>query len=108
MRYRVGVDQHRAGRAGGQPMIATAHILLHGFGQRFDRPISLSLYLYAAGGVGFLSFVLVVLFAGDRVGEQATAYPRRGVPWLLRLAGTPWPRRVGGALGTFGVFVVTG
>jgi len=85
---------------------AGAHILLHGFGQRFDLPISLSLYLYAAGGVVFLSFVLVVLFAGDRVGEQATAYPRRAVPWLLRVARTPWPRRIGGWIGILGLSIV--
>ena len=35
-------------------------ILLHGFGQRYDLPISLALYLYAAAGVVVISFVLVV------------------------------------------------
>ena len=38
-------------------------ILLHGFGQRYDLPIGLALYLFAAGGVVLISFVLVVLFA---------------------------------------------
>ena len=87
-------------------MIAAAHILLHGFGQRFDLPISLALYLYAAGGVVFLSFILVVLFAGDRVGEQATAYPRRAVPWLLPIARSPWPRRIGGSIGILALLIV--
>jgi len=87
-------------------VIAAAHILLHGFGQRFDLPISLALYLYAAGGVVFLSFILVVLFAGDRVGEQATAYPRRAVPWLLPIARSPWPRRIGGSIGILALLIV--
>jgi hypothetical protein len=56
------------------------HILLHGFGPRYDLPIATALYLYAAGGVVFISFVLVVLFAGDRVGATAVEYPRRPVP----------------------------
>ena len=59
-----------------------ARIILHGFGQRFDLSVPLYLYLFAASGVVFLSFVLVVLFAGDQVGEKATAYPRRAVGWL--------------------------
>ncbi len=84
----------------------TAQILLHGFGQRFDLPISLSLYLYAAGGVVFLSFVLVVLFAGEQVGSQATRYPRREARWLLGVARSPWPRAIGGAIGVLGLLVV--
>jgi hypothetical protein len=57
-------------------MIATTHILLHGFGQRFDLTAPLVLYIVAAGGVVFLSFVLVVLFAGEQVGAKAIEYPR--------------------------------
>ena len=83
-----------------------AHILLHGFGQRFDLPISLALYLYAAGAVVFLSFILVVLFAGDQVGEKALRYPRLAVPWLVPVARSPWPRRVGGAIGVLSLLVV--
>ncbi|HEY3083860.1 MAG TPA: hypothetical protein VGK28_00225 [Candidatus Dormibacteraeota bacterium] len=87
-------------------MMPAAHIILHGFGQRFDLPISLALYLYAAGGVVFLSFVLIVLFAGERVGTKAIQYPRRAVPWLLAIARTPWPRVIGGAIGVIGLLVV--
>ncbi len=85
-------------------------ILLHGFGPRYDLPIATALYLYAAGGVVFISFVLVVLFAGDRVGPNATAYPRRAVPWLVPLARSRWPRLVGGTIGVLamGVVVVAG
>ena len=61
-------------------------ILLHGFGQRYDLPIGLALYLFAAGGVVLISFVLVVLFAGEQVGARAIEYPRRAVPWLVGVA----------------------
>ncbi|OLB81777.1 MAG: hypothetical protein AUI15_39390 [Actinobacteria bacterium 13_2_20CM_2_66_6] len=87
-------------------MMLTAHILLHGFGPRYDLPIATALYLYAAGGVVFISFVLVVLFAGDRVGPNATDYPRRAVPWLLPVARSPWPRIVGGGIGLVGFLTV--
>ncbi len=85
-------------------------IFLHGFGQRYDLPASLALYLFAAGGVVVISFVLVVLFAGDQVGARAIAYPRRAVPFLLRIAQTPWPRIVGGIIGVLGLatIIVTG
>ena len=90
-------------------MLATG-ILLHGFGQRYDLPASLALYLFAAGGVVVLSFVLVVLFAGDQVGAKATQYPRRAVPFLLPIARAPWPRIVGGTIGVLGLaaIIVTG
>jgi hypothetical protein len=87
-----------------------AGLFLHGFGQRYDLPIGLALYLYAAGGVVFLSFILVVLFAGDQVGARATAYPRRAVSWLLPVARSPWPRAIGGTIGVLALVavVVTG
>ena len=81
-------------------------ILLHGFGPRYDLPIATALYLYAAGGVVFISFVLVVLFAGDRVGAKAIAYPRWEVPWLLPVARSPWPRIVGGIIGVVALVTV--
>ena len=83
-----------------------AGILLHGFGQRYDLPIGLALYLYAAGGVVVLSFVLVVLFAGDQVGAKAVTYPRRAVAWLVPVARSPWPRIVGGVIGVLGLLTV--
>ena len=82
-----------------------AAILLHGFGPRYDLPIARALYLYAAGGVVFLSFVLVVLFAGGKVGDKALEYPRRAVPWLVPIGRSPWPRRVGGTIGVIGLLV---
>src|SRR2546428_9109331 len=90
-------------------MFATA-ILLHGFGQRYDLPASLALYLFAAGGVVALSFVLVVLFAGDQVGAKAVQYPRRALPFMLAIARSPWPRAVGGTVGVLGLaaVIVTG
>jgi hypothetical protein len=87
-----------------------AGILLHGFGQRYDLPASLALYLFAAGGVVVFSFVLVVLFAGDQVGAKATRYPRRPLAFLLPIARSPWPRFVGGTIGVLGLaaIIVTG
>src|SRR5216684_7882971 len=90
--------------------MSMAGIFLHGFGQRYDLPASLALYLFAAGGVVVISFVLVVLFAGDQLGAKAIAYPRRAVPSLLHIAQTPWPRVVGGIIGVLGLatIIVTG
>jgi hypothetical protein len=87
-------------------MIPAASIFLHGFGQRYDLPISLALYLYAAAGVVVISFVLVVLFAGDQVGAKALKYPRRPVRWLTAAARSPWPRRIGGAIGVLSLVAV--
>ena len=91
-------------------MIPAVGILLHGFGQRYDLPISLALYLYAAAGVVVISFVLVYLFAGEQVGAKALQYPRRPVPALVPVARSPWPRAIGGALGLAGLLaiVITG
>lgn len=87
-------------------MSLLAGILLHGFGPRYDLPISLTLYLFAAAGVVVISFVLVVLFAGDQVGARAVQYPRRAVPFLLPIAQSPWPRIVGGAIGVLALLAV--
>src|SRR5216684_4209835 len=83
--------------------MSMAGLFLHGFGQRYDLPASLALYLFAAGGVVVISFVLVVMFASDQVGAKAIAYPRRA-------AQTPWPRVVGETVGVLGLttIIVTG
>jgi hypothetical protein len=86
-------------------MLATA-ILLHGFGVRYDLPASLAIYLFAAGGVVVISFVLVVMFAGDQVGAKAIDYPRRPVPFLLPAAQSSWPRVVGGIAGVAALLAV--
>ena len=87
-------------------MVSLAGIFLHGFGQRYDLPAPLALYLFAAGGVVVVSFVLVVMFAGGQVGPKAVAYPRRAVPLLTRIAQTPWPRVVGSLIGVLGLAAV--
>jgi len=87
-------------------VIQGAGILLHGFGQRYDLPISLALYLYAAAGVVVISFVLVALFTGDQVGAKALQYPRRPAPMLASIARTPWPRIIGGAIGVLGLLTI--
>ena len=106
----MGEHEHGAGHAGGEPVNLVGAIQLHGFGQRYDLPISLALYLYAAAGVVFISFVLVVLFAGDQVGAKALEYRRRPVAWLTAAARSRWPRAAGGAIGVAGLAatVVTG
>jgi hypothetical protein len=87
-------------------MTPATGIFLHGFGPRYDLPISLALYLYAAAGVVFISFVLVVLFTGDQVGAKALQYPRRAVPALTSAARTGWPRIVGGTFGVAGLLAI--
>src|SRR5260370_2375862 len=101
----MGEHEHGAGPAGGESVI-----LLHGFGQRYDLPISVALYLDGAAGVVVISFVLVVLFAGDQVGAKALQYRRRTAPALASIARTPWPRIVGGVIGVAGLLaiVITG
>jgi len=81
-------------------------LFLHGFGIRYDLPIALWLYLYAAGGVVALSFVIVVIFGGDKVGAKAVEYPRRPVPSLAAAAGSPWPRAIGGAIGVLALLAL--
>src|ERR1700674_77886 len=105
----MGVHQPASRHADGDVMFASA-IFLHGFGLRYDLPASLALYLFAAGGVVVISFVLVVLFAGDQVGAKAIECPRRAAPFLLRMARSPWPRILGGVVGVLGLLtiVVTG
>jgi hypothetical protein len=85
-------------------------IFLHGFGQRYDLPGPLFLYLFAAAGVVVLSFVIVVLFAGDELGEDAVDYPRWRAAWLDGIAASAWPRAVGGVVGVLGLLaaVATG
>jgi hypothetical protein len=76
-----------------------APIYLHGFGARYDLPISLGLYMTAAGAVVLLSFVLVAIFAGARTGERALRYPRREVSGLRALGSARATWTAGGAIG---------
>src|SRR5437016_14414705 len=46
----------------------------HGFGQRYDRPLPLSLYLFGTAAAVVLSFVVVGLFARHTPGMRG--YPR--------------------------------
>src|SRR5947208_15474925 len=83
-------------------------ILLHGFGPRYDLPISRWLYFLAAGFVVVISFVLVVIFAGEQVGAKAIQYPRRASAWLTSAARSPWPRGVGGSFEVRALGAATG
>jgi hypothetical protein len=84
----------------------TQRLFLHGFGARYDLQGPLVLYLFAAAGVVVLSFVMVVLFAGDKLGEEAVAYPRWRAAWLDGAANATWPRVAGGVIGIFGLLAV--
>jgi hypothetical protein len=85
-------------------------VFLHGFGARYDLPITLALYLYGGAAVVVISFVLVVLFSGARTTPEAVSYPRRRAPWLAVIARSQAVRVIGGALGVLGLLavVVTG
>ena len=87
-------------------MTRTAAIFLHGFGQRYDLPISRQLYFLAAVFVVVISFVLVFVFTGESTGSKAVAYPRRAVRFLLPIARSPWPRIAGGVIGGLGLVAV--
>ncbi|HMC70385.1 MAG TPA: hypothetical protein VKJ07_14615 [Mycobacteriales bacterium] len=101
----MGVDEHPPRVPGGELMDLAA-LFLHGFGPRYDLPIAEWLYLYGAGGVVALSFVLVVVFAGDKVGSKAVEYPRRAVPVLTAFANSRWPRIACGSVGVLALAVV--
>lgn len=85
-------------------------LYLHGFGARYGLPVPLALYVYAGGAVVLVSFILVVAFAGHRVGERATRYPRREAPLLVTLGNSLAVRLVLGLVGvlTLLTVIVTG
>ena len=85
-------------------------VFLHAFGARYDLPISFALYLFAAAGVVVVSFVMVAIFAGERVGERAVRYPRLPAPLLLAIGRTAALRAVTGAIGVLALLtiIVTG
>ncbi|MHB8572991.1 MAG: hypothetical protein ACYDAY_08560 [Candidatus Dormibacteria bacterium] len=74
------------------PRVALAHV--PGVGTRYDLPVPLWLYLFAAGGVVLLSFVLVALFVGAP-GERR--YASLDISWAIPLA-TP-ARVISGGVG---------
>src|SRR6516225_2957710 len=54
--------------------VAALPAVAHGFGQRYDLPLPLWLYLWAAGAAIILSFVVAALFL--RAPPRGDAYPR--------------------------------
>lgn len=57
------------------PVLAGARpALAHGFGQRYDLPVPLWLYLYGAASAVLLSFIVFGIFVGER--GPAQDYPR--------------------------------
>ena len=85
--------------------------LAHGFGQRYDLPVPLWLYLYGSGSAVLLSFVVFGLFVGER--GAARGYPRLNLlrfgPFRATLASRAFVsglRVVSVAL--FGLVILTG
>jgi hypothetical protein len=77
----------------------------HGFGQRYDLPLPLSLYLFAAASAVVVSFVIVALFVRHA--------PKPGYPRLSLHPGDGWTRALAltlksFALGLFFVVVAAG
>src|SRR5271169_2919593 len=58
----------------GASLLRTGPAAAHGFGQRYDLPLPLSLYLFGTAAAVILSFVVVGLFARHTPG--ARSYPR--------------------------------
>jgi hypothetical protein len=83
-----------------------SHLYLHGFGVRYGLPVPLALYLYAAGAVVVVSFVLVVMFARNKVGKRATEYRRWEARWLVALGNSLVVRVVVGLIGVVSLLVV--
>src|SRR5437764_15225758 len=81
-------------------------LFLHGFGFRYDLPISLPLYLFAAGAVVAVSFVIVAVFAGEKLGERAVEYPRRELRFLRGLPRVGCLRALLGAVGVLYLLVL--
>jgi hypothetical protein len=82
------------------------NLYLHAFGTRYDLPISLALYLYAAAGVVVVSFVMVALFAGDRTGERAVHYPRWPAQFLVPIGRSRALRAITGTIGVLALLTV--
>jgi hypothetical protein len=86
--------------------MSPTHLFLHGFGVRYGLQAPLALYLSAAGAVVAVSFVLVVMFAGGKVGERATDYPRWEARWLRALGNSLAVRFLAGLLGVVSLLTV--
>ncbi|HEX6512538.1 MAG TPA: hypothetical protein VF157_09590 [Chloroflexota bacterium] len=83
-------------------------IFLHAFGPRYDLPISLALYLYAAGGVVVISFVMVTVLMGEKVGPTAIRYRTWPSRFLTAIDRSRWSRLLGGAIGVAALALVVG
>src|SRR5262249_56104900 len=73
----------------------------HGFGQRYDLPLPLSLYLFGTAAAVVLSFVIVGLFARRTPG--ARGYPH--IDLLAHLLGRRIAWAIAGFLNSFSIGV---
>src|SRR5438270_7026876 len=71
---RVSTDARLLGAALAACCMMASPAAAHGFGQRYDLPLPLSLYLFGTAAAVVLSFVVVALFARHTPG--ARGYPR--------------------------------
>lgn len=70
-------------------LLTARPVAAHGFGQRYDLPVPLWLYLYGAGAAVIVSFVFVGLFAGEaRATGRYPTYNLLRLGWFRRLAGS--------------------
>ena len=85
-------------------VLAPGTAFAHGFGERYDLPVPLGLYLSGAAAAVILSFVIIGLFAK---GQFGASYPRKNLlDWRVgRAIASPWTLGVVKAVSVF-VFVV--
>jgi len=93
------------------PALFGAPAFAHGFGQRYDLPVPLWLYLYGAAGAVLLSFVVFGLFVGGR--EAGRGYPCLNLLRfnLFRSTLASWPFVAGLriiSVALFGLVILTG
>ena len=92
-------------------LFPTAQAYAHGFGERYDLPVPLWLYLYGAGATVLVSFVIIGMFMRGRDGARGTrifeVYGIPGVRVLLENALTLSVLRLI-SVATLGLVIATG
>ena len=96
---------------GGMALFPTAQAYAHGFGERYDLPVPLWLYLYGAGATVLVSFVIIGMFMrGREEGWGPRLFDLYGIPGirvLLENVVTLTLLRMV-SVGTLGLVIATG
>ncbi len=79
---------------------------LYSIGPRYDLPLPLSTFMWAGAAVVGISFLMMTVFASNRVGPSALRYPRREVAALRWAPRSSVLHAVGGFLGVVGLLTV--